>query len=153
MCELAYEMQALHSLFMSRVITGTALVYALLAFLLQWLQFRMEMQFLSEEVSLGSIALVFLMLGLWAGLRLGNPPGREKQRPFNAKAIRERGVTRREQEVLCLLAIGKTNAEIARQLGISGNTVKTHISRLYAKLEVHQRVQAIRKAKTLALIP
>jgi len=146
-------MQALHCLFMSRVITGTALVYALLAFLLRWLQFRMEMQFLPEEISLGSIALVFLMLGLWAGLRLGHTPGREKHLPFNAKAIRKRGVTRREQEVLCLLAVGKTNSEIARQLGISGNTVKTHISRLYAKLEVHQRVQAIRKAKSLALIP
>ena len=42
---------------------------------------------------------------------------------------------------------------MARSLGISPNTVKTHLARLYEKLEVKRRVQAIEKARWLALIP
>ena len=42
---------------------------------------------------------------------------------------------------------------MARRLGISPNTVKTHIARVYEKLEVQRRGQAIEKARLLALIP
>ena len=51
------------------------------------------------------------------------------------------------------LADGQSNKEIARTLAISPNTVKTHIARLYAKLEVNGRVQAIEAARSLHLIP
>ena len=43
--------------------------------------------------------------------------------------------------------------EMARDLGLSRNTVKTHVARVYEKLEVQRRVQAIEKARWLALIP
>ena len=52
-----------------------------------------------------------------------------------------------------LLASGQSNKELARTLGISPNTVKTHLARLYEKLEVQKRVQAIEKARWLDLIP
>ena len=55
--------------------------------------------------------------------------------------------------LLALLASGQSNKELARTLGISPNTVKTHLARLYEKLEVQKRVQAIEKARWLALIP
>ena len=51
------------------------------------------------------------------------------------------------------LALGHSNKQIAAALNVSPNTVKTHIARLYDKLEVNQRVQAVQKAKDLRLIP
>ena len=51
------------------------------------------------------------------------------------------------------LAAGQSNKEIARTLGLSHNTVKTHISNLFGKLEVSRRTQAISKARDLRLIP
>ena len=67
--------------------------------------------------------------------------------------IRSLGLTPRECEILGLLASGQSTKEMARQLGISPNTVKTHVARVYEKLEVQRRIQAIHKARELALIP
>ena len=61
-------------------------------------------------------------------------------------------LTPREREVLQLLAEGNSNAAIAEHLYISQRTVTTHLSRLYAKLEVASRTQAIRRARELGLI-
>ena len=71
----------------------------------------------------------------------------------NTAAIASLGITLREQEVLGLLAAGKSNKEIADKLGISPNTVKTQVASLYQKLEVQRRTQAVQKARELALIP
>ena len=59
----------------------------------------------------------------------------------------------RESEVLALIAQGLTNAEIARELYLSVETVKTYVKRLYAKLEVHNRAQAAVAASNLQLTP
>ena len=61
--------------------------------------------------------------------------------------------SRREIDVLDRLAAGESNKEIARRLGISPNTVKTHLARVFEKLGVQRRVQAIEQARLLALIP
>ncbi len=61
-------------------------------------------------------------------------------------------LTDRELEVLHLVAIGRTNQEIADQLVISLSTVKTHITRTYGKLDVTSRTQAIVKARELKII-
>ncbi len=61
-------------------------------------------------------------------------------------------ITAREQDVLCLLGEGKSNLEIARGLSISESTVKTHLSNIYAKLKVGNRVQAATRARELHLI-
>ncbi|GIW18302.1 MAG: hypothetical protein KatS3mg064_1459 [Tepidiforma sp.] len=52
------------------------------------------------------------------------------------------GLSPREREVLGLVAEGRTNAEVAALLGISSETVKTHVSRILAKLGVQSRHQA-----------
>lgn len=52
-------------------------------------------------------------------------------------------LTEREMEILLLLACGLTNQEIADQLFIALKTVKTHVSNILAKLEVHDRTQAV----------
>jgi DNA-binding NarL/FixJ family response regulator len=57
--------------------------------------------------------------------------------------------TAREQEVLAELALGRTNAEIARQLGISERTVRFHIENLFGRLGVENRVEAVVKAMQL----
>ena len=59
----------------------------------------------------------------------------------------------REQEILGLIAEGLSNREIAERLFVSENTVKTHSSRLFDKLGVNRRVQAVVKARELGLIP
>lgn len=61
-------------------------------------------------------------------------------------------LTRRESEILSLVAGGATNPKIARQLGISLGTVKTHLEHAYAKLEVADRASAVAKALALGCI-
>ena len=80
---------------------------------------------------------------------------KEPRGPFerNVAALKSLGISRRELQVLEALADGQSNKEIARTLAISPNTVKTHIARLYEKLQVNGRVQAIGEARSLHLIP
>jgi ATP/maltotriose-dependent transcriptional regulator MalT len=75
--------------------------------------------------------------------------------PFvlNAEKLKELGITPREHEILGLIAAGLSNREIGEKLFVSENTVKTHSSRVFEKLSVNRRVQAVQKAKDLGLIP
>lgn len=61
-------------------------------------------------------------------------------------------LSRREIEVVRLLARGDSNKEIARRLGVSLSTVKTHLSHIYEKLDVHSRTQAVSRARHLSLL-
>jgi len=64
----------------------------------------------------------------------------------------EAGLTPRERQVLELLGEGLTIRQIASRLGISPRTVETHVAKLYRKLGVRTRVQAISRAATLGLV-
>ena len=73
--------------------------------------------------------------------------------PFAANARRERlGITPRELEILELIAGGLSNREIAERLFVSDNTVKTHTSRLFDKLNAKRRTQAVQIAKEAGII-
>jgi NarL family two-component system response regulator LiaR len=61
-------------------------------------------------------------------------------------------LTERESEVMQLLARGLANKEIGRSLGISEDTVKTHVSRILAKLGAHSRTQAVLQAMRMGLV-
>lgn len=61
-------------------------------------------------------------------------------------------LTPREQEVITHLAQGHSYAQISEQLEITENTLKTHIKRIYRKLNVHNRTQAILATQKLGLI-
>lgn len=133
----------------------TAILYALglavAVIALEQLKFRYAADKISTDVYVGLLALGFTVLGLWVGHRL---TAKKPAAPFerNKAAIASLGVTPRECEILDLLASGQTNQELARALGVSPNTVKTHLANLFAKLEVDRRVKAIEKARFLALI-
>jgi len=137
---------------MTRIIILYALGLAAGAFLLQWLQYTFFVRAFSTEIYIGLIALAFAGLGVWAGMRLARRPAPSTFEK-NTAALASLGITQREEQVLALLAGGKSNKEIASKLGVSPNTVKTQIASLYQKLEVQRRTQAVQKARELALIP
>jgi two-component system, NarL family, response regulator LiaR len=58
-------------------------------------------------------------------------------------------LTARESEVLGILASGRSNKEIAMELGITVKTVKSHVSQLYSKLDIHDRVTLSLRARSL----
>jgi DNA-binding CsgD family transcriptional regulator len=111
----------------------------------------------------GLVAVIFTAVGIYLGLKWTRPKEvvvvREvrvrESGPFvlNADNLREVGLTPREHEILALIAQGLSNREIGEKLFVSENTVKTHSSRVFDKMNVNRRVQAIQKGKELGLIP
>ncbi len=138
---------------------------ALLLFALRWLELRFIILNHSLEIYVGAIALLFTGLGIWLTLKLREPKKEtiiiEKEiyiHPpaafiLNETNLEQLGISPRELEVLQLMAEGRSNAEIAARLFISLNTVKTHSSKLFEKLEVKRRTQAIESARKLNIIP
>ncbi len=129
------------------------LVLALGAVALQWLDYRIWARTHGGEIWIALVAGSFLALGVWVGARLFRPRILSGGFEVNTPALTTLGITRREHEVLGLLAAGRSNKEIARQLNLSPNTVKTHVARLYEKLEAARRTDAIVRARELRLIP
>ena len=136
--------------------TRTVLIYAALlavaVFILEWIEFQYMARMFATEIYIILIGIGFTILGIWLGRAL-TPRTAPEAFALNAAALESLGITKREYAVLQHLADGHSNKDIAQNLHISPNTVKTHISRLYEKLEVNQRIQAIQKAKDLRLIP
>lgn len=106
------------------------------------------------------VALVFGGVGIWVGTRLlaKNKPlivveGSGTPGVIDEEKIKELGISKREHEVLELIARGHTNQEVAELLFVSPNTVKTHLANIFAKLDVNRRTQAIQRAKDLNILP
>ena len=97
------------------------------------------------------LAVGFIALGLWLG-RVAFPVASKEGFSPNTRAIASLGLTERELDVLHLLADGHSNKELASALFVSPNTIKTHLSHLYGKLEVARRTQAVQRARELRLI-
>lgn len=147
----------------------TILVYGLIGAALTVALRLAEYRFLVVERSLelygGLVALLFAALGIWLGSRIARPTERVVVRevavpvrtdaPFavDAASVERLGVTPRELEILALIAEGLSTREIAGRLFVSENTVKTHASRLFAKLGARRRTQAVQRAKAAGLVP
>lgn len=130
--------------------------------ILKFLEYQHFVRAYTTELYGGLVALIFTVVGIQVGLRLTRPKEvvvvREVLRepePFarNADQLKESGLTPRELEILGLIAEGLSNREIGERLFVSENTVKTHSSRVFDKLGVNRRVQAVQKGKDLGLIP
>ncbi len=123
------------------------------AVLLQWLEYQIWARTHAETIYIALIAAAFLGLGIWVGRRLFRREPSDGEFTPNERAQSSLGITEREREVLQLLADGRSNKEIAARLGLSPNTVKTHVARLFEKLRVARRTEAIQLARELGLVP
>ncbi len=148
---------------MKRQILIYGLLGGILIAALKLIEYRFLVVEHSVEIYGGLIAAVFAILGIWLGLKLTRkkeviierevlvPAGR----PFslNQQRLAQLGITKRELEILGLIATGLSNREIAEKLFVSENTVKTHSSRLFEKLSAKRRTQAVQLGKEMGLIP
>lgn len=141
---------------MKRTILLYGLALAALIFLLKYLEYQLVVRELSIEFYVGIIALFFTVLGVWVGFKLTTKKVVTVQVGpefvLNEPELQRLGISKRELEVLELLAQGLTNQQIADKLFVSLNTIKSHTSNLFLKLEVSRRTEAIRRAKELRLI-
>lgn len=138
---------------------------ALLLFLLKWLELRFIIFSHSFEVYIGFIAIIFTGLGIWLALKLSKPKvetvviekevyvSRNENFVLNTSLVAQLELSKREMEILNLLAQGHSNQEIGEKLYVSVSTVKTHLQNIFEKLDVKRRIQAIEKARSLNLIP
>ena len=161
-------------LFYNLIVKRHALIFGLVGGLLiatlQYTQYRFIVIEHSLEVYGALVAVVFSAFGVWLGLRLTRP--REIVRetvvvrevlvpaavrapgPFSPDRTQQKtlGITERELEVLALVAGGLSNREIAAQLFVSENTIKTHCARAFDKLGASRRTQAVQRGKELRLL-
>jgi two-component system, NarL family, response regulator LiaR len=148
---------------MKRHVLIYGLIGGILIVVLKWTEYRFLVIEHSIEIYGGLIAATFAVLGIWLGLKL---TGRQQEivvkevpvpagEPFvsDEKKREDLGITRRELEVLELIAQGMSNREIAEKLYVSENTVKTHSSRVFDKLGARRRTQAVQLGKEFGLLP
>ncbi len=119
---------------------------------LEWLDYQRLARAHSGDIYIFLIAAAFLALGVFVGMRLFAVPKSEK-RDGNPQAQASLGISPRELTVLRELAAGRSNKEIAAQLNVSPNTVKTHVARLFEKLGAKRRTDAINRARELGIVP
>ena len=140
----------------------------MLSGLMVWVKYRLLIMDHAAELYILVLGLVFVAVGAWAGRLLTKPrtvvrteiivrevpaPPPAESRLFLAPGVQATaGISQRELDVLLLLAKGMSNEEIAGRLFVSQNTVKTHLSNLYFKLDVKRRTQAVDKARSMGLI-
>lgn len=151
---------------MKRHVLILGFVGGLLIVLLKWMEYRFLVVEHSFEIYGGLVAAVFAGLGIWLGMKLTRErvvvrevplpnATQEKAQTFVPDEGRRDGlgITRRELEILGLVAEGMSNREIAEKLFVSENTVKTHCSRTFDKLGAKRRTQAVQLGKEFGLLP
>lgn len=132
------------------LIYGAALAAATVA--LKLIEFQLLARTHPGELYIGLVAAGFLALGIWVGVRVVPRPSPTGDFIVNDQALESLGISGRELQVLGLLAAGRSNKEIAIQLQVSPNTIKTHVAKLYEKLEVSRRTEAVLRARELGML-
>jgi len=153
---------------MKRHVLIFGLVGGLLIATLQYTEYRFVIIEHSVELYSALVAILFATFGIWLGFRITRRREtvvvREVLVAADAAAAPKTfapdtnhqdlvGITARELEVLALVARGFSNREIARQLSVSQNTIKTHCARAFDKLGASRRIQAVQRGKELGLLP
>lgn len=138
---------------------------AVLLLLLKWLELKFIIYDHSFELYAGAIAILFTLLGIWLAKKLTKPTiktlviekevyrNAEFEFVLNEEEMNRLGLSQRELEVLQLMAKGLSNQEIAQALFVSLNTIKTHAARIFEKMNVQRRTQAVEQGKRTGLIP
>ena len=161
---------------MKRHVLIFGVVGGLLIAALQYSEYRFVVIEHAVELYGALVAILFSAFGIWLGLRITRrreiiretvvlkevfvpadvpSPLVSSTAPFEPDTARQRtlGITARELEILTLVALGFSNREIAAQLFVSENTVKTHCARAFDKLGAARRTQAVLRGKELGLLP
>jgi two-component system, NarL family, response regulator LiaR len=160
---------------MKRHVLIFGIVGGVLIVTLQYTEYRFIVIEHSVELYGALVAILFAAFGIWLGLRItrrretiretivvrevlvpANAPREAPAlEPFAPNTSRQQslGITTRELEILNLIARGLSNREIAAQLFVSENTVKTHCARAFDKLGAARRTQAVQRGKELGLLP
>jgi len=145
------------------ILYGLAL--ATIIFVIRWFETRYVLGDDQLDTYITIIALLFTALGIWLAVKLRKPKvetvivereilvASPSEFVLNEKELNRLNLSRRELEVLELMATGLSNQEIADRLFVSLNTVKTHTAQLFEKMEVKRRTQAVGLAKKLSIIP
>lgn len=145
------------------ILYGIALAGLLV--LLKWLEFKLIIVDRAFELYIGAIAIFFTALGIWLALKLTKPKvetvvieksvykGAMPDFKINQKEVDKLNLSSRELEVLQLMAQGLSNQEISEQLFVSLNTIKTHSSKIFEKMEAKRRTQAVEMGQRLGIIP
>jgi two-component system, NarL family, response regulator LiaR len=161
---------------MRRHVLLFGVVGGLLIAALQYTEYRFVVIEHSVELYGALVAALFAAFGIWLGLRITR--NRETIRetivmkevlvpaeasasfvpspvPFAPNTAQQQtlGITARELEILTLVARGLSNREIAAELFVSENTVKTHCARAFDKLGAARRTQAVQRGKEMGLLP
>lgn len=146
-----------------RPILVFGLVGGALTLFLKSIEYRYLILGHSLEVYGALVAIVFVSFGIWLGLTLTRKAEtiviKEVMAPSPAVFTRNTGnveavgLTPRELQILELIASGLSNKEIAGQIFVSENTVKTHSRRLFEKLKARRRTQAVQVGKKLGILP
>jgi NarL family two-component system response regulator LiaR len=161
---------------MKRHVLIFGVVGGVLIALLRYTEYRFVVIEHSVELYSGLVAVMFSAFGIWLGVRIsrrremtaGTEVVRAARLPAEISAAAvpvsvaftpnqaqqaSIGITARELETLTLVAMGLSNREIATQLFVSENTVKTHCARAFDKLGAARRTQAVQRGKELGLLP
>jgi DNA-binding CsgD family transcriptional regulator len=157
-CRLKHNRRVVKQVILYGLAGGVLIVF------LKFIEYKHFVHEYPSELYGGMLALLFTAIGIYLGLKwtrskeivvVKEVPVFAGGGPFvlNAEKLKELGITQREHEILGLIAQGLSNREIGEKLFVSENTVKTHSSRLFDKMSVNRRVQAVQKAKDLGLIP
>ncbi len=146
-------------------------VLAVLAICIKWLEYRYIILTHSFEIYGSALAIIFTIVGIWTGRKLTDRKkeyireevivekpiyiqvaGTDNRVVHKSTSPEDLGISKREMEILELMAQGFSNQEIAEKTFLSIHTIKTHASNLFIKLDAKRRTQAISRAKELNLI-
>jgi DNA-binding NarL/FixJ family response regulator len=107
-----------------------------------------------REAVAAAVTLVAVVVGMQLARRptAAAPEARPPPPPPADPVGADLGITPRERQILGLLDRGMTNKELAAALGVSENTVKTHLANLYAKLGVGRRTEALSVARQRGIV-
>lgn len=120
-----------------------------LLLILQVVKYKMLIREMELEIFTLILSAIFISLGIWLGYIFIE---KKRGKAYNKTNSVSKTLSKRELDVLLLLADGQSNQEIADKLFVSLNTTKTHIANIYLKLNVKRRTQAVQKALKLGLI-
>ena len=139
---------------MFKVILRFGLLIAALLILFQLSKMSLFIPDMSSDLIVGLVGVSFIGMGVYLGLKFRKVEIVEVGPvvEIDQEKIKSLGLTEREMEVLVLISEGFSNVEIGEKLFLSENTIKTHVSNLFVKLDVKRRTQAVTRAKELRII-